>query len=370
MFEDQVHLPVPIRQRVCYIESAMKHILANPYHLWANEAYSGLGAEDWAANPSRNRSFRGKSAYSYSTEVARIVRPSTTRRAYLLTSRSYSVTTNRHMREIRDSIPMVHREATFMVPSLDGNHQANIRYYSDRISEELGKGKRARLYKYGHYRDAVDLHNELSEYCAFFGLPFTPNPEVVLIEPRLEDIREADAARRTESDKRAHAEHKAKRAKKAERLAPILEAWKSGGPRDYDFNMLPTDYLRVSGENIETTRGAYVPLAHVREVLPAVLRIIQKGQAWTPVTGIKLGHYTLTGITEEGTVMVGCHKFTKDEVIRFAGTVPMTITDPGYWDCECQTYYIHPKSETFCERCRARQEDCPDSRTAEVQAIR
>jgi len=39
-----------------------------------------------------------------------------------------------------------------------------------------------------------------------------------------------------------------------------------------------------------------------------------------------------------------------------------------YWDCECESHYIHPVSEDFCPRCSAHQLDMPNSITAEVIA--
>lgn len=56
--------------------------------------------------------------------------------------------------------------------------------------------------------------------------------------------------------------------------------------------------------------------------------------------------------------------------------VTLNIKDPvlsvayfnsDYWDCECEHGYIHPKSEHFCTKCRALQEDQPDSIASEVK---
>lgn len=42
------------------------------------------------------------------------------------------------------------------------------------------------------------------------------------------------------------------------------------------------------------------------------------------------------------------------------------ITNPDFWDCECETDYIHPKSQEKCKLCGAFAEDQPDSRQEEV----
>lgn len=43
-------------------------------------------------------------------------------------------------------------------------------------------------------------------------------------------------------------------------------------------------------------------------------------------------------------------------------------TTEHFWDCECETNYIHPKCVSVCPRCGAYQEERPDSRTNEVFA--
>lgn len=44
------------------------------------------------------------------------------------------------------------------------------------------------------------------------------------------------------------------------------------------------------------------------------------------------------------------------------------FTNDDYWDCECESDYIHLKSETLiCLKCGAVEEDSPDSMTSEVE---
>lgn len=38
----------------------------------------------------------------------------------------------------------------------------------------------------------------------------------------------------------------------------------------------------------------------------------------------------------------------------------------NYWDCECEHDYIHPKTEYVCSKCKAIQEEAPDSLNSEV----
>lgn len=47
-------------------------------------------------------------------------------------------------------------------------------------------------------------------------------------------------------------------------------------------------------------------------------------------------------------------------------TISMMATTPTYWDCECETDYVHPKTEEMCGRCGAVAEESPDARISEV----
>jgi hypothetical protein len=53
--------------------------------------------------------------------------------------------------------------------------------------------------------------------------------------------------------------------------------------------------------------------------------------------------------------------------VYYQRAVPIK-TDPNYWDCECDTDFIHSKVKgTFCPKCRTKAEDQPDSRKTEIK---
>ena len=39
-----------------------------------------------------------------------------------------------------------------------------------------------------------------------------------------------------------------------------------------------------------------------------------------------------------------------------------------YWDCECEHFYIHHKTESFCSKCGCHESDMPDSRQDEIDS--
>jgi hypothetical protein len=47
----------------------------------------------------------------------------------------------------------------------------------------------------------------------------------------------------------------------------------------------------------------------------------------------------------------------------------MTVeTNPNYWDCECETNFIHAKAQTLaCSLCGMTEDESPDSRVNEIK---
>jgi hypothetical protein len=102
-----------------------------------------------------------------------------------------------------------------------------------------------------------------------------------------------------------------------------LPRWLAG--EDVYLGYVPnigTDYLRSRRGEVETTRGARVPLDHVKKALPLVLSYVTNGREFKPNGHtIRLGYYTVSGIDADGTLTVGCHRFSKAEILRFAGVL-------------------------------------------------
>lgn len=45
----------------------------------------------------------------------------------------------------------------------------------------------------------------------------------------------------------------------------------------------------------------------------------------------------------------------------------MGETDDRYWDCACDTEYIHIKEDTLeCNKCGSTESECPDSMVSEL----
>lgn len=285
------------------------------FHLWANEAQ----AEAYCGSIR----FNGPSAYSYAMEIGRIVRNARGEKAFLVNNTSRISTTSGHQSALRRAIPS--GETVFAYPDVFLDNSECLRAMVSELPDLQSAANRARsnkAWKLQQLQYHVDLINA---WATFFDLPHTP----ITIEGIDAAISEANTRYETEQTAAWEREEARQTARIAE-LMELLPAWLAGGT-GYSFasiGYLPTAYLRLSPydpEETETSRGATVPTAHIRKALPLVLRVLNgnllHGDNSTPIlnnTTIRLGHYSLSHIESDGTVVVGCHRFAAEEVRRFA----------------------------------------------------
>ncbi len=297
--------------------TVMKTVVTNPYHLWANEVQA------FARNGSGNRSFRDSQALSYSTVIAIIAKnPKGTGRAFLISTRSYSVTTSKHYSEIRHAIPP--GERIFNVAYLSTNAadvKSQVQDYLVRIQEAALKAKRARTSKEYRERDVADLISELRAYVTFFnvkGVRIPGEDTVAAMGEVLEKIRKAER----EAERKAALQAR-KDAQKS------IDKWLAGENVQIPYSVTEA-FLRVQGSDVVTSRGAEVPLEHVQKAMPLVLRLMRSGGTYSRLHSgaeIRLGYYRVDSLDAQGNLRVGCHYFTKMEIERFA-TVLATMPVP------------------------------------------
>ncbi len=76
-------------------------------------------------------------------------------------------------------------------------------------------------------------------------------------------------------------------------------------------------YARINGANIETSRGASVPIAHACRLARVFDRIVNAGgKHWPDGAGPMVGHYRVNVIGADGSLVIGCHEFNPDEARR------------------------------------------------------
>lgn len=146
--------------------------------------------------------------------------------------------------------------------------------------------------------------------------------QAAALEAAREPIR-AEIARLAEIARvEREAERQRNEAERAERAAKAKADWLAGVPDaqpPYFDAESGGAAMRVVGDELQTSWGARVPLAHAVKVFRFVKLCRERGQAWqrNGVT-IRVGHFQVDSVTADGDFKAGCHNFTWPEVERAA----------------------------------------------------
>jgi hypothetical protein len=268
-------------------------------HVWAQQTKTqGKGHHFY---------FEGPSIYSYGPhfEIARFVTVKK-KRAVLFTTRTYSVSTSKHLSYTRTALHGL-AVPVFNVTSLDADHKANTKDYAERIDTAARKATLVRSHAETRMQQAATLTDEANAYAKLFGLKARIKKPV--FGPALKAKINAEKQRKAEKTRQDHA-----------RLLVELEKWKRGEDvaHRYCFNEIPTG-LRVRGEVVETSRGAEVPLDHAKRLWPIVQRVKASGVAYQRNGHTEhVGHFTVDRIETSGDLSIGCHRIAFAEVERIA----------------------------------------------------
>jgi len=301
-------------------------------HLWAHQSKAD------ARNPQSNFYFKGKTIYSYrdSYPIAEHVENAKGEKAILLRAGpAYSVTTAGHLSLVRHAIPssaivfeVPNVRATYQWATPGIDHATNLNYFVEQSKELLAKAQKSRKYGNSTLAEAFDYQEAAWKYATFFGLPwpagarfeFLPQGEELVtlrakLREREERAKAADFARRAKQEAK-WAEESRIRALKAEEQ---IELWKQGNPHAHVPYGAPT-MLRVKGNEVETSKGARVPVEHARRILRLVRIAVAKGQDIIPTSQLEstIGYYKVDRIESSGTLHAGCHTITYDEIERIA----------------------------------------------------
>jgi len=195
----------------------MRHVYPNHEipHLWSHQS------QDEARNSTGRFYFEGTTIYSYGSHfpIARFVANERDERAVLFTTDHHSVTTSGHCSAVAQAIPP--KVPVFRVPHLRSswgnlpNHTDNVESYVRRISELLGKAKRARVNRDWHQREALGLREQLRGYAGFFDLSNVAVPEsdeLDALQSWIAAHKEEERQRREESERFAEEEQRREQA--------------------------------------------------------------------------------------------------------------------------------------------------------------
>jgi hypothetical protein len=267
----------------------------------------------WANNPdptvfkkSGSMSCQFDKLYSYNTCIAELIGETVVFNSY-----SYSPTTSKHQSYARSSTHGV-ETISLDIPSYNLRslvftqndfNELVVKSNQQQIAELLVKVESARI-KSGYYKSqAIGIENNLRAYAKLLKLDYTPL--------NLDQFK-ADAIAENKARK---AQAKIRKAEKVIEQAEDLIRWRNGEDVRSHFEITA---LRVKGDEIETTKGAKIPVDHAVRAFPLLKRLHKKDASIDLSSdSIKLGYYTVNRV-ERDNLIVGCHSIPFNEIYEIA----------------------------------------------------
>jgi len=307
-------------------------------HLWAH------GADRDLRNASGNVFTIGDTIYSYGTHFPMAMRISTKEdlTVYLVSTRSYSVTTSSHQNMVRCAIPS---DGTLIIP-LDPHLWELVHdkasgkelreHFQERIDDFLKDANNNRM---GYWRrgeavqEAKKARGQFEMLRSVFRFRIR-NGTTKFTVPDLTDAQKKQTERDTKRDERhrvrmerwtkqnekANKERLARNAELKERAVAAFASWREGGNVPHDIRrFFPFHAIRVNGDKVETSLGVSIPLDDAREFLTSQLPRLRAAMG-IYFSDITIGEYRGARATDTE-LIIGCHRIPWDEVQRFADSL-------------------------------------------------
>lgn len=292
----------------------MKHVFDTHEipHLWAHQTQND------ARNKQNNLFFDGDTIYSYGRHfpIARHITNTKGARAIAFTTRSYSVTTSGHISAVRSAIP--NGVQVFHVCDVTAKlGEWSLNDVQERINSAALLASKARTNKETHLDSMRANVEEFTALAKFIGSRRKPKtPTAKWLEEQVKAAKE--------ENRKAREQRKAREAQQAEarRLAEVKRQenrakWLAGENVPFHTIYGESDLMRIEGDEVATSKGARVPLEHVRKVAPLIISLLEQGKTYQRNGHtIHLGHYAIDSLDSDGVLRVGCHKFERCEVLR------------------------------------------------------
>ena len=266
-------------------------------HVWAQQVQDN--------GRSSNMFFEKTTIYSYGHHfpIARFIDSDTV----LFTEKSYSVTTAKHKIQARSAVN--HKRIIYVNDVMEEDPAANIALMAEKITHTLADASRARTRQDHLIFESCRIAADVRDYAAFYKYRIPAAQRAVL--------EAADTVSNTHDFTALKEAEKKRRAAVMRENRQNIADWKSGKRRTLPHTVDKV-YLRIIqseslGAQIETSKGAYVPVDQAR----ALYHLIKAGR---PVHGVKIGNYETAGYVD-GVLTVGCHKIATDEIDRVGALI-------------------------------------------------
>lgn len=270
-------------------------------HIWANDPDSGI---EKSANSMS--CFNGK-LYSYATCIGQIIGDTV-----IYNTASYSNTTSKHQSLMQSAtshysnkiyLDIPKRGLDFLVFNQRDFDELIVNPNLEKGSRLLLKASRSKKYSGMYNAQALSIFDNVEKYARFFDLYcIMPNTDALL-----ETI--------TKHDKEEKAREKIKRAERIKAQAEALENWRAG----LDVrNFFEVTALRIKDDEIQTTKGARIPVDHAIKFWGLIKSWHEKGVSYVKDHhSIHLGNYSVNSFKDD-VLTVGCHTIPYSEIESIA----------------------------------------------------
>lgn len=247
-----------------------------------------------------NISFALPRAYSYAAVIGKHFPD-----GVALSSSTRSVTTTGHQSDLRQACNHLTR---IYVPDPD-SVETSFRAVNINVQRLLEKASVAKARKDSYLGDALRQVADFNKFAQWNGS--TLHIDAPVTDPAaLADIAKAVKAENAKRNTAIKERQRIDALSDAEKIA----AWRNG--EQHWFKYSDDAYLRVNGDNVETSKGANIPASDALKLWPIILRCKNGQKEYTP--GMALGNYRLTQIKSNGDIVVGCHNICFAEIEQIA----------------------------------------------------
>jgi len=270
-------------------------------HIWANDPDSSV------YKSANSMSCHFGKLYSYNTVIAQIINDTV-----IYNTASYSNTTSKHQGLARQATNHFEKRIYLDVPKMNlsslelGQNDFEdliLNYNQQKANNLLVKASRSKKYATLYSGQAFSIIKNLEQYALLRGLSY--------IAPNIDDLQELAI----KADKEAKALEKIRKAERIKEQAEALENWRKGEDVRNSFELTA---LRIKNDEIQTTRGARIPVDHAIKFWGLIKSWHEKGVSYVKDHhSIHLGNYSVNRF-ENDILTVGCHSIPYSEIENIA----------------------------------------------------
>ena len=271
-------------------------------HIWANDSDSSV------SKSANSMSCHNGKLYSYATVIGHIIDNNTV----IYNTASYSNTTSKHQSYMQSASSHYSNKIYLDIYQMGLDSLVFNQADFDRLivkpnlekgSRLLLKASRSKKYSGMYNAQALSIFDNVEKYARLFDLYcIMPNTDALL-----ETI--------IQHEKEAKASEKIRKANRIKEQAEALENWRLGLDVRNHFEVTA---LRIKDDEIQTTRGARIPVDHAVKFWGLIKSWHEKGVSYVKDHhSIHLGNYTVNSFKDD-TLIVGCHTIPYSEIENIA----------------------------------------------------